>query len=464
MLEISNEKVDYKHINDKVHSLKTLTPPRNARRLAYILIILLCILIGILFLPWQQNISAMGKVTALRPSDRPQVVQSTIAGRIKEWRIQEGQYVKKDDTLAIISEVKADYFDPELLKRLQEQVAAKREGMEANQGKVRALERQISALQDAQKFSLEKARNKYDQANLKVISDSANLQAQRVQYDIAKSQFARYDSLYRNDGLISKTDWEKRQLKLQNTYAKVVALRNKLLISKNKLINARIQLNSLTAEYSGKIFKSESEKNSTQAYVATSRGELSKLRNKYANIEIRSQQYYVLAPQNGYVVQALKSGVGEMIKENEAIATVMPANPSIAVELMIPARDIPLIEKGRHVRLEFDGWPALQVAGWPSVSVGTFGGKVKVIDYIIGKGGKYRLLVVPDSSSVNDGNWPKQLRAGSGVYGWVMLKDVPIWYEFWRKLNGFPPSLYEEPGGNGLYKKEEKSKKKGTNK
>ncbi|WP_299463401.1 HlyD family efflux transporter periplasmic adaptor subunit [uncultured Microscilla sp.] len=460
MLEISNEKIDYKEINEKVHSLKTLTPPRNARRLAYILILLLFILIGILFLPWQQNISATGKVTALRPSDRPQVVQSAIAGRIKEWRIQEGQPIKKNDTLAIISEVKVDYFDPELLKRLQEQVAAKREGMEASQGKVKALDQQINALQDAQKFSLEKARNKYEQARLKVISDSANLQAEQVQYGIAKNQFARYDSLYRNDGLISRTDWEKRQLKLQNTYAKVVALQNKLLISKNKLINARIEFNSLIADYTGKIFKSQSEKNSTQAYVANARGELSKLRNKYANTEIRSQQYYVLAPQNGYIVKALKSGVGEMIKANEAIATVMPANPSIAVELMVPARDVPLIEKGRHVRLEFDGWPALQVSGWPSVSVGTFGGQVKVIDYIISKGGKYRLLIVPDPEQ--DGNWPKQLRAGSGVYGWVMLKDVPIWYEFWRKLNGFPPSLYEEPSDD-LQGKDGKKKKKAKN-
>jgi hypothetical protein len=26
-----------------------------------------------------------------------------------------------------------------------------------------------------------------------------------------------------------------------------------------------------------------------------------------------------------------------------------------------------------------------------------------------------------------------------------MLNDVPVWYEIWRQLNGFPPSLYEEP-------------------
>jgi hypothetical protein len=38
-----------------------------------------------------------------------------------------------------------------------------------------------------------------------------------------------------------------------------------------------------------------------------------------------------------------------------------------------------------------------------------------------------------------------QLRQGSGVLGWTMLDDVPIWFELWRQLNGFPPSLKNKP-------------------
>ena len=45
----------------------------------------------------------------------------------------------------------------------------------------------------------------------------------------------------------------------------------------------------------------------------------------------------------------------------------------------------------------------------------------------------------------NDDQWPEQLRVGSGTKGWVMLQDVPVWYELWRQLNGFPPSLYAAP-------------------
>jgi hypothetical protein len=31
------------------------------------------------------------------------------------------------------------------------------------------------------------------------------------------------------------------------------------------------------------------------------------------------------------------------------------------------------------------------------------------------------------------------------VQGWVILDSVPVWYEIWRQLNGFPPTLSTEP-------------------
>jgi hypothetical protein len=48
---------------------------------------------------------------------------------------------------------------------------------------------------------------------------------------------------------------------------------------------------------------------------------------------------------------------------------------------------------------------------------------------------------VPDS---NDEPWPKQVRIGSGTFGWVMLKTVSVGYELWRNLNAFPPDFLDE--------------------
>jgi hypothetical protein len=38
---------------------------------------------------------------------------------------------------------------------------------------------------------------------------------------------------------------------------------------------------------------------------------------------------------------------------------------------------------------------------------------------------------------------------GTGAQGIALLKDVPIWYELWRNINGFPPDYYK-PAQNGL--------------
>jgi hypothetical protein len=157
-----------------------------------------------------------------------------------------------------------------------------------------------------------------------------------------------------------------------------------------------------------------------------------------ANLEIRQQNYVVRAPQEGYVVRADKSGVGEILKEGDALLTIMPANPQLATELFVTATDLPLLSKGNKVRIRFDGWPALVFSGWPNASLGTFGGEIQVIDYVNNHENLYRILVTPDP---NDEPWPEQIRIGSGVYGWTMLDNVPIWYEIWRQLNGFPPNI-----------------------
>jgi len=311
----------------------------------------------------------------------------------------------------------------------------------------------LVALENGRIFTLEKARNKLKQNRLKVISDSTDFEAEKIQYSTAKIQFDRFKALFEREGLISLTDLERRNLKLQETMAKRMSSQNKFFVSKNELINSLIELSSVEAEYSDKISKASSELGAKQSYLADAQSEYSKIRNKISNVEVRTQNYALTAPQDGYVVKALKVGIGETVKENEAIVTIMPDVATKAVELYVEAMDVPLLSKGRHVRLQFDGWPVLQFSGWPSVSVGTFGGEVIVIDYVASAAGDYRLLVVPDRS---DEPWPDQLRLGSGVNGWVMLNDVQVWYELWRQINGFPPTISveeAEKGNDKSYKK-----------
>ena len=407
--------------------------PRIGRNLSYWIGIIFAIVLACLFLPWTQNIRSQGTLTALTPEDRPQTVEATIAGRIERWHVMEGAFVKKGDTIASISEIKEKFMDPNLLTNLEQQVEAKQQAVSANENKIQAMQEQIKALREGLDFSLQKARNKVEQTRLKRQSDSMDVVAQRTELSVAESQFQRQENLYKQ-GLKSLTELEQRRLKLQEAQAKLVSLINKFEATKAELQNARTELSSLKAEYGDKIAKAEAELNATRSYVYGTQAEVAKMQSEYSSTKVRSQYYQIVAPQDGYVVQTLKAGIGETIKEGEALATIMPRDPDLAAELYINALDLPLIKRGDDVRLQFEGWPALVFSGWPGASFGTFGGIVAVIDNT-GTNGKYRMLVVPDPK---DEPWPDALRVGSGVYGWAMLNTVPIWYEIWRQLNSFP--------------------------
>jgi multidrug efflux pump subunit AcrA (membrane-fusion protein) len=450
MLNLSKQRVDeqlWKHY--PLRTLRTLPALNAARRLGRVMIGLLLGGIVILFMPWQQNITGEGSLTALRPMDRPQTLQNAIPGRIEHWYVAEGDFVKKGDTILAISEIKDEYFDPNLPTRLNEQLDAKQGSMDATDDKIQALNNQLTALRAGLDVKLQSARNKVKQTRFKVISDSTDLIAVRNFYETARIREGRFEEAYQK-GLISLTDLETRRLKVAEDQAKVISAENKLNASRQELANARLDLTEIQADYSEKMAKSMSDRSSAVSYRAEAMGEVSKLQNKISSVEVRRGLYVIRAPQDGYVVKALKAGIGENIKEGESIATLQPSDPMLAVEMYVRAMDVPLITPGRRVRLEFDGWPAVQFSGWPTVAVGTFGGQVAVVDAVSSDNGKYRLLVRPDKA---DQPWPKQLRQGSGVYGWVMLDDVPIWYELWRQLNGFPPSLKEEPKITGGAKK-----------
>jgi multidrug resistance efflux pump len=150
--------------------------------------------------------------------------------------------------------------------------------------------------------------------------------------------------------------------------------------------------------------------------------------------------YYIKAPQSGYVNRALQSGLGETIKEGTPVVSIMPANYDIAVETYVEPVDLPLISRGEKVRVWFDGWPTIVFSGWPDMSYGTFGGKVVAVENFISDNGKYRILIAPDKADLP---WPKQLSVGAGAETIALLHNVPVWFELWRTLNGFPPNYYK---------------------
>ncbi|MEN8886016.1 MAG: biotin/lipoyl-binding protein [Winogradskyella sp.] len=403
----------------------------------------------ILFLPWTQNITGRGLVTTLTPDQRPQTIQSQIPGRIEKWYVREGDAVRKGDTIIKISEVKSDYFDPDLVQRTAQQRDAKALSVVSYQGKVKSQAVRIGALINERSLKLEKAENKILQSILKVESDSIEVVAAETNIRIAQIKYVRADSLFQ-DGFTAQKRVEDARVKLQETEAKLISQKAKLLGSRNEVLNAKIEISRIKAEYADKISKAESEKFSAESSQFDTEAQVSKLNNQVSNYTIRNSLLYMTAPYDGFINKAIRGGIGQTFKEGEELVGIMPADIDLAVEMFVEPIDLPLVHKGEKVRVQFDGWPAIVFSGWPNVSYGTYGAEVVAVENFISSNGKFRVLLAPDET---DHKWPKDIRAGSGAYTMALLEDVPIWFELWRQLNGFPPNYYQPQDGGKSKKK-----------
>jgi multidrug resistance efflux pump len=401
-------------------------------------ILLVVVLLG-LFLPWRQNIQATGKVITLLPNQRPQEVQSNIAGRVSVWKIKEGDFIKKGDTVVVLTEIKTEYLDPKLLEQTELQINAKEKSVLSYTSKIDAINDQINQLENNRDLSQSKASNKIEQEQFKLKEIQADLTAAITGVNIAKKQYER-DSGLATENLRSSLEVENRRLKYQDAIAKKIGLEAKVRSAQNAVETAKIEYRNVRSEYGEKLAKAESDRFSAISAQLETEAEVSKLRNNYNNYNIRNGFYVITAPQDGYVSKTNIMGLNETVKEGQSICTIVPDGASLAVELKISPNDMPLVDVGESVNFVFDGWPTVVFSGWPAASFGTFQGKVYGVDNMMDTDGKYRVLVKAD---VKEKAWPAALKIGVGARGYMLLKTVPIWYELWRVLNGFPADFYK---------------------
>ncbi len=418
---------------------REVTAPFEKRAFGRWLAALFVLFVAIMLCPWTQNVQADGRVTTLRPEQRPQTIHATIAGRIEKWRVAEGQRVAKGDTIALLSEVKTEYFDPNLVGRAAAQVEAKTGALSTYGQKLDALDAQIRALLAEQENKSRQLDNKIEQSRLKAEADLREIEAAKIAADNAQKQADRAAELHQK-GLNSLTQLENARAKAQETAAKLTAALNKYEAAQQELATAQLAAKNNLNEFQSKLAKAQSDRQSALADRFDAEASLQKLEIDRANYAARASFYAVTAPQDCYITKALKPGIGEIVKEGEPVVSIVPADYELAVEMFVKPVDLPLMRTGSEVRFVFDGWPAFVFSGWPGLNFGTFRGRVAAIDNSISEGGKFRVLVAPDRGAAE---WPSALRPGGGARCIAMLSDVRVFYEIWRKINGFPPEFYQ---------------------
>lgn len=436
-------KIEEQLNHSSIRSFANIYRINKRSRVKYWALGILLLLLIILFLPWTQNISARGDVTTLRQEQRPQQLNSIIPGKVVKWFVKEGDYVQKGDTIMQLSEIKDDYLDPDLLSRTKEQLTAKEMSVENYKGKAGTAQLQMEALVQARIFKISQIENKIRQQRMKVQADSMDMIAAMNDLAIATKQFARQKNMY-DSGLVSLTQLEQRNMSYQNAAAKETSAEIKFMNARQELGVLQLELDGAIQDYNEKISKASGDKYQSLSQIASGQADIAKLQNQYMNYDIRSRLYFITAPQSGQIVKAKKAGIGEVVKDGEMIVEIVPDHVQYAVEIYVRPVDLPLLDTGQKVRFMFDGFPAIVFSGWPQSSYGTFGGKITAIESAVSDNGKFRVLVAEDSS---DRRWPTQLRMGTGASGFALLKDVPVWYELWRNINGFPPEYYQTGQG-----------------
>ena len=383
------------------------------------------VLVFILFVPWTQNINTSGIVTTQFQEQRPQQINSIIPGKIIKWWVKEGDFVQKGDTIVELADTKDDYLDPRLIERTNDQLIAKKQKVDFYDNKITNIKGQLVAIEEGFKLKEAAIKNKIQQLERKILIDSAELSAAKIDLEVGTNQYNRAGKML-NDGIISLVDYERRTQSFNKAKAGFQEKQQKFLNTKQDVLIARIELNTLKQDVNDKLFKLKGDIANSNTEKSTVIAEVAKNENELSNYRIRGSQKWLLAPQTGQIIKAKKAGINEIVKEGEMIVEIVPNSFKYAVELFVKPMDLALINKGQDVRLQFDGYPAIVFSGWPNSSYGTFAGKISAIETNRNENGQFRVLIIPD---MKEKNWPSNLKIGTGAQGVALLNEVPRWYE-----------------------------------
>lgn len=75
-----------------------------------VVVFFLFMMVFLIVIPWQQTADGSGKVMAYLPQDRVQNIHATVSGRIKQWFVKEGSFVKKGEPVMEIVDIDPNYM------------------------------------------------------------------------------------------------------------------------------------------------------------------------------------------------------------------------------------------------------------------------------------------------------------------------------------------------------------------
>ena len=427
-------------------ALAAAATPRSIRRLSRLFFLLFLATPFLLaFVPWQQTVNCRGMVVAFSPVERMQVLTARVSGQIRTWHVVEGTRVKMNDPVVDIED-----NDPDLAQRLEAQRAFLVGRLAAARDEVAELTAATQAQEGARAAAVKAAEANRDAARKAIeVAEQSGANARFAQ-EFERNRFETFDDLFTNPqfgGLESRLSRDEARMRSDRAQTDVDRAAAEIQRAQAALLTQESLVLQADAAGLSAIAVARSNLRKAEQNLFSVERELQEIANRIERFKAR----IVVAPCDGTVfrVSANVGQGGQYVKEGDELCTIVPDTNDRVVELYLDGLDAPLVRAYQdrtgampHVRLQFEGWPAVQFSGWPELAIGTFGGRVRQIDSAAMPDGKFRVLVEPEQRLQGD-EWPAAefLRQGNQAVGWVFLNRVPLGYEIWRRLNGFPPVL-----------------------
>ncbi|HMP78318.1 MAG TPA: HlyD family efflux transporter periplasmic adaptor subunit [Pirellulaceae bacterium] len=422
--------------SSQLPALKLVQSSRRIRSFARILLFgLVLAVVGLVFVPWQQTARCSGRVIAFVPQERQQAVSSPIRGIVSMVApgLREGDFVRKDEVILELQPTAANLAD-----QIRNQMRDLEAKLEAIQVKIEVYGQNVRDFSEARDFAVRAVQEMVEAATANLKSKQQLVPAYEAKEWQARLNYERQLNLARDGAAAEKEvekmkrDWDVAKSELESILLEVEA-------AQYEVEAKRLELDQKRSEMNTKVDNARAYQQGAISEQATVNKEIRELEIKMSEL----QQLVIRAPRDGTIYRLPVFERGQTVREGEPLFTIVPETKELAVELWVNGLDIPLVQVGDHVRLQFEGWPAIPPGGWPAVALGTFGGQVVAIDDSDDGTGRFRIQVRP---ALDDDPWPEQhLRQGVRANGWVMLREVPLGYELWRQLNGFPPTRAVPP-------------------
>jgi adhesin transport system membrane fusion protein len=413
-----------------MESLQMVQSPPGYMKLGRVLGAM-CLVIAICLgaLPWQQTAPGAGRVISYSPVERQQIIEAPIEARVRRWHVREGSRVVKGTVLVELNDV-----DPQLQNRLTGERLALQGRLAGLKDRVQALDKRLDAVTNAGRHLVNSATARVNVAKQRADAARQSITAADATLLAARLQIERQQALV-TQGLSSTRQVELARMEYVRAETEQARARIMLSAAQGELGSAQADLSRARSDAEALIADVRGLASLAQADLAPVQAELLRLETRVA----RQSTQVVRAPRAGTIQRLDANLESALVRAGDPLALLVPDHAQRAVELYVTGNDTPLLSVGQSVRLQFEGWPALQFSGWPSVAVGTFGGRIALIDPSDNGDGKFRIIVTPDGIQP----WPVErfLRQGVRAKGWVLLSQVSLAYELWRQFNGFPPAL-----------------------